>query len=125
MVVDVAFVDGHEDILVTKAGWDRVAASEVGRCPVRSMDSGREGGGVVKWNGRGGACGDRRSEEGGKDVKAKGFGWGFAGGVEALSMGIEMSQRRGNIEGGVFGDEFAGESREGGQETLSDCIHEG
>ena len=114
MVVDVAFVDGHEDILVTKAGWDRVAASEVGRCPVRAMDSGTERGGVVEWNGRGGACGGRRSEERGKGVKAKGFGWGFAGGVEALSMGIEMSQRRGNIEGRVVGDEFAGESREGG-----------
>ena len=114
MVVDVAFVDGHEDTLVTKAGWDRVAASEVGRCPVRSMDSGREGGGVVKWNGRGGACGDRRSEERGKGVKAKGFGWGFASGIEALSVGIEMSQRRGKIEGRIFCDEFAGESREGG-----------
>ena len=112
--MDVAFVNGHEDILVTKAGRDRVAASEVGRCPVGSMDGGREGGGVVKWNGRGGACGDRCSEERGKGVKAKGFGWGFAGGVEALSMGIEMSQRRGNIEGRVVGDEFAGESREGG-----------
>jgi hypothetical protein len=89
------------------------------------MDSGGEGGGVAKWNGRGGAGGDRRSEEGGKDVKAKGFGWGFAGGVEALSMGIEMSQRRGDSEGGIFGHKFTGESREGGQETLSDCIHKG
>ena len=78
MVVDVAFVDGHEDALVTKAGRDRVAASKVGRCPVRSMDSGAERGRVVKWNGRGGAGGGRSSEEGGKGVKAKGFGWGFA-----------------------------------------------
>ena len=39
----MAFVDGHEDALVTKAGWDRVAASEVGGCPVRAMDSGAEG----------------------------------------------------------------------------------
>jgi hypothetical protein len=78
------------------------------------MDSGTERGGVVKWNGRGGAGGGRRSEEGGKGVKAKGFGWGFASGIEALSVGIEMSQRRGKIEGRIFGDEFAGESREGG-----------
>jgi hypothetical protein len=78
MVVDIAFVDGHEDILVTKAGGDRVAASKVGRCPFRSMDSGTERGGVVKWNGRGGAGGGRRGEEGGKGMKAKGFGWGFA-----------------------------------------------
>ena len=125
MVVDVAFVNGHEDTLVTKAGRDRVAASEVGRCPVRAVNSGREGGGVIKWNGRGGASGGRCSEEGGKGVEAKGFRWWFASGVEALSMGIEMSQRRGNIEGRIFCDEFAGEAREGGQETLSDSIHEG
>ena len=36
-----------------------------------------------------------------------------------------MSQRRGKIEGRIFCDEFAGESREGGKEALSDGIHEG
>jgi hypothetical protein len=40
MAVDVAFVNGHEDALVTKAGRDGVAASEVSRCPVRAMGSG-------------------------------------------------------------------------------------
>ena len=108
MVVDVAFVNGHEEMLVTKAGRDRVAASEVGRCPVGAVNSGREGGGVIKWNGRGGASGGRCSEEGRKSMEAKGFGWGFASGVKALSMGIEMSQRRGNIEGRIFSYEFAG-----------------
>jgi hypothetical protein len=123
MVVYIAFVNGHEDILVTKAGRDRVAASKVSGCPVRAMDGGAERGGVVKCNGRGGAGDGRCSEEGGKGVKAKGFGRGFASGIEALAMGIKMSQRCGEIEGRIVGYEFTGKSREGGQEALSDGIH--
>jgi hypothetical protein len=55
MVVDMAFVNGHEDVLVTKAGRDRAAASEVGRCPVRAMDSGtaRSWSCQMEWERRG------------------------------------------------------------------------
>ena len=77
---------------MTKAGRDRVAASEVGRCPVRTVNSGREGGGVIKWNGRGGASGGRCSEEGRKGVEAKGFRWWFASGGKALTVGVEVAE---------------------------------
>ena len=57
-------------------------------------------------------------------MKAECFGGFFASGVEALSMGIEMTQRRGNVEGGIFCDELACEAGKGGQETLAHSIHD-
>ena len=57
-------------------------------------------------------------------MKAEGLGGFFASGVKALSMGIEMTQRCGNVEGGIFCDELAREAGKGGQESLAHSIHE-
>ena len=43
-------------------------------------------------------------------MKAEGLGGFFASGVKALSMGIEMTQRCGNVEGGIVCDELACEA---------------
>ena len=100
---------------MVEAGGDGITSGEVGGCPLVAVNGGAEGGGVIKLEGEGslGTGGSRCDEGRGEDVEAEGLGGGFAGGVEALSMGIEMPQGRGDVERGVFVDEFAGEAGEG------------
>ena len=115
MVVDVALVHCNKDVFVIKTGGDGVSSGEIGGGPFVTVNGGAEGGGVIKLEGEGslGTGGSRCDEERGEGVEAECFGGGFAGGVKALSMGIEMTQGRGDVERGVFVDEFAGEAGEG------------
>jgi len=104
VVVNISVVDSDEDIFMVEAGGDGITSGEVGGCPVVAVNGGAEGGGVIKLEGEGslGTGGSRCDEERREGVKAECFRGGFAGGVEALSMGVEITQGRGNIERGFL-----------------------
>ena len=69
VVVHEAFVDGDEEILMTKAGWDRIPSREIGRGPISTERCGTKWGGVVDGGGsvaRAAASGGRCSIVGGR-----------------------------------------------------------
>ena len=41
-----------------------------------------------------------------------------------MAMGVKVAQGCGEVEWGIFCDEFAGQAGDGREEALADCIHE-
>ena len=103
--VDVAFVYGHEDILVTKAGGDRVAAGGVSRSPVAAVGEDAERSVVVR---RGGG------EAGTSTRERKYSRWGFARGGEVLADEVLVAKGGFDSEGRVAGKKGCGKARNGG-----------
>ena len=94
LVMNETFVNGDEEILMTKAGGDRVPSREIGRGPITTERCDAKWGGVVDGDGSvagAAASGGRCGNVGGR-LCSKDCGRWLASGVKALTVGVEVAK---------------------------------